>query len=682
MKRTRREFIRESTVGGTLSGVTRRRKYRQNQSSPVGVVAHWNFDDNVRDSVGEQEDELLGNHEYLEGLKGKALKLDGFTTRITRKAGFAPSLDKAFSIEGWIALAAYPWNWCSLVSHKHKEQAGYDFAIGPQGEISLSMSMDDVFYRSEWRTCKSESRISLRTWTHVVAVYDPTGLRLYLNGDESGRMDVRGRLVFAEDVELRIGMNDEKKEASHPHRSYSNLPTWFSLDGLLDELKIHDVALTEDQIRKVVASSDYSRQPSLPERRLPGGGSRSQRFGAYYCELSYHKEWDDLWPTGSHPDIVVHFDDSSIRVVFWRGTSYSPAWVTENDLWMTDQSVEGWSERGTFEHMNDPRCLYSHVRILESHEARVVIHWRYAPVNTRGEFWSFDEISGWGCWVDEYHTFYPNGIGVRNVTWQTGSLQKPRQFQETLPLCHPGQRAEDVLELDAVTLANLKGDSYTYSWPGDAESRRTVRPDEPNIEIVHMKSRTQPFYVFEPGTQIQVLGGTPRRGIYSVFPHVNHWPVAMIPSDGRTSMVPDRVSSLSPCISRPITHEESERGSASWLWGMCDGTVADVLRVARYWSVSPKATVTFDRQQHAYVLSAQTAPVEANIDASSESPLEYPAFVVEQWGGASPQVRVNGEILNREEYRTGFRQNLKGNDLIVWVNRTFEKPVRVEVGVK
>ena len=98
MKRTRREFIRESTVGGTLSGVTRRRKYRQNQSSPVGVVAHWNFDDNVRDSVGEQEDELLGNHEYLEGLKGKALKLDGFTTRITRTAGFAPSLDKAFNV--------------------------------------------------------------------------------------------------------------------------------------------------------------------------------------------------------------------------------------------------------------------------------------------------------------------------------------------------------------------------------------------------------------------------------------------------------------------------------------------------------------------------------------------------------------------------------------------------------
>lgn len=49
---------------------------------------------------------------------------------------------------------------------------------------------------------------------------------------------------------------------------------------------------------------------------------------------------------------------------------------------MADQSVEAWNdEEGCFEHIQDRHCRFSHVRIIENKEARVVIHWRYAPVS-------------------------------------------------------------------------------------------------------------------------------------------------------------------------------------------------------------------------------------------------------------------------------------------------------------
>ena len=678
---TRRQFLARGALGSASM-----RHLTRSSSQPArpsrGVVAWWRFDDGGRDRVASIEDALSGNYELVEGLDGSALKLDGFTTRLMRGAAAAPRLDRAFTLEAWIALAAYPWNWCTLLGQSDGPLAGYDFQIGPEGEIRLGLSMDDTFFRAEWRVCRSEAgAVELRRWSHVAAVYDGSGLRLYASGDEVGRLDVQGRLVPATDAELRVGMNWRDVPASHPHRAFSNHPTWFALDGLVDELKIHDVALSPEEIQRTYDARRPSAVPALATRRLPTIPSGPSRFGATYCKLDYHKEWDDLWPVGDAPDVVVRFDDSPIRVAFWRGTSYSPSWITENDLWMTDQSVEGWNEKGTFEHMNDPRCHHSHVRIVENHDARVVVHWRYAPINTRGEFWRLDPITGWGCWVDELHTFYPDGVACRNITWKSGSLSTPRQFQETLPLCHPGQRAEDVIELAALTLGNLRGESATYRWPGDAASRENQRPDDASIEIVHLKSAAHPFYVFEPGTEVFVLGGTPRRGLYSAFPHVNHWPVAMIPSDGRTALVPDRASSFSPCIASPPVHDGAGRSSTRWLWGTCDGRVESVVELARFRShPAPVVGATFDAGQHAYVMDSTSYPAELTIDAGRDRPVIHPAFIAKGWTGRRARVALNErELRARDEFRLGFRPTLDGEDLVLWLNETLEEPSTIRL---
>ena len=153
---------------------------------------------------------------------------------------------------------------------------------------------------------------------------------------------------------------------------------------------------------------------------MPSGPKGPGKFGAYYSKLKYYDEWDALFRVGDHADIVVQFDDSPIRVVFWRGTRYSPAWVMENGQWMADQSAEYFDTiNGCFEHMIDPHCNYSHVRIIENTPARVVVHWRYIPVNVRNQFSQVDEKTGWSDCIDEYYTFFPDGIGIRKVVQQT-----------------------------------------------------------------------------------------------------------------------------------------------------------------------------------------------------------------------------------------------------------------------
>ena len=198
--------------------------------------------------------------------------------------------------------------------------------------------------------------------------------------------------------------------------------------------------------------------------------------------------------------------------------------------------------------MEDPRCLYSNVRILESTEARAVVHWRYAPVSSRNHLWRVEETAGWGLWVDEYYYFYPDRTCVRKVVWSADALGagSPSQIQETIPLCEPGQNAEDILNPDAVTLLNLKGESRTYSWPGELDSpakSRNLQPANPNIQVVNLKSKLKPFIVFEPGCRMTVYVGRVRKAVAD-FSAYNHFPVSLLPSDGRFAVAPDRVSSF------------------------------------------------------------------------------------------------------------------------------------------
>ena len=48
---------------------------------------------------------------------------------------------------------------------------------------------------------------------------------------------------------------------------------------------------------------------------------------------------------GEYADVVVRFDDSPVKFVFWRGINYAPCWVTENDIWHNTQFYETGDEQ-------------------------------------------------------------------------------------------------------------------------------------------------------------------------------------------------------------------------------------------------------------------------------------------------------------------------------------------------
>jgi hypothetical protein len=287
--------------------------------------------------------------------------------------------------------------------------------------------------------------------------------------------------------------------------------------------------------------------------KLPSGPDGPGKFGAYYTHLKYDPEWDKNWRVGSEADVVVRFDDGGHRLVFWRGTSYVPCWVTENGIWYTNEFVERRGKHsintdGCVEPMSDKQCRYSQVYIIESNDARAVIHWRYAPVDVRYEHPFIDPVTGWYDWVDEYYVIYPDATGVREVTVRSSGLNKWIEFQESIVINQPGTLPQENIEQGAVTVANMEGAYKTYYWSADGGPAFNENPSNANIIMINLKSDRKPFaLVPAPPYDYNQINSFPGHGRNSNFNWWDHWPVSQDASDGRIALSAERPSHTSLC---------------------------------------------------------------------------------------------------------------------------------------
>lgn len=431
--------------------------------------------------------------------------------------------------------------------------------------------------------------------------------------------------------------------------------------------------------------------------RLPCGPEGPGRFGAYYVHLKYDPDWDRLWKVADHPDVVVRFDQFDHRFVFWRGTSFIPCWATYNGAWYTNEFFERRGHLGgcnsMCEPMSDKQCRYSHVRIIESTDARVVVHWRYSPVDLDYQHPYRDKMTGWGDWVDEYYTIYPDSVGVRKATIHTGSpLDDWIEYQEGIVVNQPGTIPEDNINFDAVTFANLKAESKTYVWTKDGGPSLRDAPDQPCIQLINFKNPYKPFTVVDPDrVRIKVYGG---HGKNSFFNWWNHWPVAQEKSDTTEATSAERASHSS------LTHIEwkqySQDGiSRTWimLHGMTDKPAAQLVPLAKSWlypaqlRVRPASDFTshgFDPAQRAYVLTCRKrgrpSDLELGLAGSESHPVVNPAFVIADWGDSGLSLKLDGKKPTPgRDFRFGYRRTVEGSDLILWLKAEATAPLNISL---
>ena len=658
------------------------------------VVAWWKFD-SVRDnktveSVTGREYEIVGNFKLVEGVCGRAVKLDGLTSYVTSSSDAGFRLGDEFTIEAWVALGAYPLNWCPVFS-QYAGGKGVYLGVGDKGQVGLCAGVG-----SDVRQLTTETTLELRKWYHIAGVVDSGNhMAVYINGKAAGESGIDSRFRAAPSAEVLLGKYFQRVKPTGGIRKDSHMVTDILFDGIIDEVKVTAKALDADQIAASFAKNRPGKAPDIARRILPAGPKGNVPFGAFYTRLKYYDEWDALWRVSDCPDVVVAFGRAPYRFVFWRGTSYIPHWVTANGIWYDNEFCETWGGdvAGCAEPMSDKQCRHSHVRIIENSDARVVVHWRYALVDNHYKFARVDKLTGWGDWTDEIYTIYPDGVGIRRITLHSTNPEAPHEWQEGIIVMGPGWRPEDALWPEALTLANMDGESRSYSWANGPPKLRD-KPANANIHLVNTRSKYKPFVVIRPQDEPRFgrYGGEIRPNV-SIFPWWNHWPTSQNPSDGRYAMAADRAAHSS------LTHIEWKEYCKTphsmtkiMLHGMTDKPAGELAMLARSWSYPAKLKVTegnytscgYDQSQRAFVVKSAQPGVASQLvmelQASAQSPLVNPAFLIEGWGRAGCIVKLGRKrLLRGSQLRYGHRRRLDGTDLVVWVQIEATEPVEVTV---
>lgn len=634
---------------------------------------------------------LSFNDGEVPGVAGQAALFDGFDSRIVVPAAEVKAPERHFTVDVWICPLAFPKSPCPVVCRQRTDApGGWSLWLDALGKVHFQVAC-----AGEWLSVESPEGLPLRQWSRLTANFrSGSGLFLAIDGKEVAKIPTELPFVEQAAYDLWIGRTPVRTPSFFENKS---IPIYSSLDGAVDELQILD----EKNAYKAILKERFVRPAAQEfEARVLPSGPDSLAFGAWYIPLKYYKAFDDRW-RGSLPDVVVGFGpELPWKVVFWKGISYAPCFVTEKGNWMCNEFVErkkvtGW---GCPESMSDKHADYSSVRIVESTPARTVVVWRNLPVGVNQKIPFQREETQWGDCSEETYIFYPDGACVRRMDLWTSRPQDWYEWSQSLQVLHPSQRPENVLDAGKImSVAAMDGRSETYGWtPGDSPVFNLSSLERANIQVTYLKSQWNPYLILEDGSGINEMG-TPGPRIdryagkwsdYSAFPWRNHWPVAQDYVIGRFACVPDAASHSYTATQYNAPHSVVPVGDATWkitklmLCGCTEGNAADLLPLAKSWLRAPQMTldgkeVPYDVTQRAYVISSEgERSISLRLAASQAHPANGLCLILPGVDKAPQEIRVNGAPLSG--FKAGVHTAWDGPSLLLWLPVKSESPATIE----
>jgi len=196
-----------------------------------GLVGYWAFEEGsgttANDASGSGNNGTLTNGpKWASGKVGGALQFDGVDDYVDAGANSSTNITGAITIEAWIYLRSYDVDYRTIVG---KSAQNWFRVEESPGNLRFYLYQGAV-----WKNISSTENINLNTWYHVVATYDNSTGKLFINGlDKSGASSLLG------------GGADSSSGILYISRS-SGIGPW---DGLIDDVRIYNRALSATEIR-------------------------------------------------------------------------------------------------------------------------------------------------------------------------------------------------------------------------------------------------------------------------------------------------------------------------------------------------------------------------------------------------------------------------------------------------
>ncbi|MBD3163611.1 hypothetical protein GF323_00245 [Candidatus Woesearchaeota archaeon] len=194
-----------------------------------GLVAHWKFEGNLNDEISSNHGTCTSCPDYTAGMMGQAADFDGAADDV-RVAKAGSSLDitgDEVTVSAWVKPNITMRSWIAGV----KERSGfpwdsqYDLQLLPTGALFVVETSAGNWYSSSIPPPANK-------WHHLAGVYDGSNMYIYADGvQDPNPVPQTGNINQVPEDFYIGGWND-----------------MFNFDGLIDEVKVFNKALSQSDI--------------------------------------------------------------------------------------------------------------------------------------------------------------------------------------------------------------------------------------------------------------------------------------------------------------------------------------------------------------------------------------------------------------------------------------------------
>ncbi len=220
--------------------------------SDPNLVGRWKLDEAtgtfVLDSSGyENHGEFRGNPQWVPGYDGGAVELDGVDDYIEVPHNETLTMDTEVSVMAWIHTSRHTGpggaEWQGILA-KGNSPRSYSFYTYAPGTLHFSAAGGGG---------TSSGTVPLNEWVHVAVAAGPSAHTYFINGESAGQGGAATPPGAQDTAPVRIGTTQEGQRA---------------FLGMIDDARIYNVALTEEQIKEAMRGD-----PLLARDPIPSAGA-------------------------------------------------------------------------------------------------------------------------------------------------------------------------------------------------------------------------------------------------------------------------------------------------------------------------------------------------------------------------------------------------------------------------
>lgn len=210
-----------------------------------GLVGYWKFDESTgtvaADSSGMSNTAtLINGPTWTTGKVDGALSFNGENTYVNCGTDSSLNLANSLTLCAWIYPESFGQGGWGRIVDRGNGSSGYSFYVN-----SANSAIKYVAYGNN-TVSSSAGIIGLNKWQHVAVVYDESSgtVTFYVDGQQAGTVGYTASALGSSDVPVVIGI-----------RGY-DLNRAF--DGLIDDVRIYNRALTADEVSDISFSATPS----------------------------------------------------------------------------------------------------------------------------------------------------------------------------------------------------------------------------------------------------------------------------------------------------------------------------------------------------------------------------------------------------------------------------------------